>query len=268
METLEVNNNQSNNAAISSIFAGAVIFLSFVITWCLFLFVMGHPSNFEGDHPINTLGIIYKGGYIVPFLMGFLLITFIFSIERMITMIKANGKKNTGAFVMDVKALLKQNKIDAAIEECEIQKGSIGNVIGSMLHKYKELMNDYSLDKEQKMSALEKELEEANALEMPILERNLPILSTLGSVATLVALLGTVMGMIKAFSAMSNAGAPDAAALATGISEALINTAIGIGTSALAIIAYNYFTNQIDTLSYRIEEAAMSIKQTFNTMNK
>jgi biopolymer transport protein ExbB len=261
-------NNQGKKASFTSIFAGLVIILSFIITWSLFIFVLGHPSNFEGEHPVNTLGIIYKGGYVVPFLMGFLLITFIFTIERFITLTKATGKRSTELFVLDIKNLLKENKIDEAITECENQKGSIGNVIGALLHKYKELIDNYTLDKEQKMAALEKELEEAKALEMPILEKNLPILSTIGSVATLVALLGTVLGMIKAFSAMSNAGAPDAAALATGISEALINTAIGIGTSALAIIAYNFFTNKIDTLSYRIEEAAMSIRQTFYTVAK
>jgi biopolymer transport protein ExbB len=76
-------------------------------------------------------------------------------------------------------------------------------------------------------------------------------------------LLGTVLGMIKAFAALATAGAPDAVALANGISEALINTALGIGTSALAIILYNYFTNRIDSLTYNIDEAGYSIVQTF-----
>ncbi len=76
-------------------------------------------------------------------------------------------------------------------------------------------------------------------------------------------LLGTVLGMIRAFAAMANAGAPDATALSTGISEALINTALGIGTSAVAIIMYNYFTSSIDDLSYGIDEAGFSITQTF-----
>jgi biopolymer transport protein ExbB len=84
-------------------------------------------------------------------------------------------------------------------------------------------------------------------------------------VATLVGLLGTVIGMIKAFAALATAGAPDAVALANGISEALINTALGILTSALAIIAYNYFTSRIDTLTYNIDEAGLSITQNFSS---
>jgi len=88
---------------------------------------------------------------------------------------------------------------------------------------------------------------------MPMLEKNMMILSTLGTVATLVALLGTVIGMIKAFFALgSGGGTPDAAALSIGISEALINTALGIGTSAIAIILYNFFTSKIDGLHTRL----------------
>ena len=76
--------------------------------------------------------------------------------------------------------------------------------------------------------------------------------------------MGTVIGMIKAFSAMSASGSPDSAALATGISEALINTAFGIGTAALAVISFNFFTVKIDKLTYSIDEAGYSIIQTYN----
>ena len=119
------------------------------------------------------------------------------------------------------------------------------------------------LDKDQKVIAIQKEIEEATSLELPMLEKNLVILATISSVATLLGLLGTVFGMIRAFSAIATAGAPDAVALSTGISEALINTALGISTSATAIIFYNYFTTKIDGLTYGIDEAGFSISQTF-----
>ena len=99
------------------------------------------------------------------------------------------------------------------------------------------------------MVALTKSIEEATTLEMPMLEKNMMILSTLGTVATLVALLGTVIGMIKSFQALGSAGGtPDAAALSIGISEALINTALGIGTSAIAIILYNFLLLKLTDL--------------------
>ena len=62
---------------------------------------------------------------------------------------------------------------------------------------------------------------------------------------------------------MGQAGAADSVALSNGISEALVNTACGIITSALAIIAYNYFSNRIDSLTYNIDEAGYSISNTF-----
>jgi biopolymer transport protein ExbB len=98
---------------------------------------------------------------------------------------------------------------------------------------------------------------------MPMLEKNLTILSTLVALGTLGGLLGTVSGMIKAFGALASAGTPDQAALATGISEALINTATGIATSALAIVTYNFFTSKIDTLTYSIDEAGSTIVNTY-----
>ena len=124
------------------------------------------------------------------------------------------------------------------------------------------ISNDH-LDVNQKVAGIQKEVEEATSLELPMLEKNLNILATLASIATLVGLFGTVLGMIKAFAALATSGAPDATALATGISEALINTALGIGTSALAIIFYNYFTARIDNMTYKIDEIGYSLTQSF-----
>ena len=109
----------------------------------------------------------------------------------------------------------------------------------------------------------QRSVEESMMLETPLLEKNLIALSTIASIATMVGLLGTVIGMIRAFKALAQAGAPDAISLATGISEALINTAFGIGTGALAVVMYNYFTTKIDKLTYSIDEAGYSIVQTF-----
>jgi biopolymer transport protein ExbB len=96
-----------------------------------------------------------------------------------------------------------------------------------------------------------------------MLGRNMVIFSTLASISVLIGLIGTVLGMIRAFAALAQSGAPDALALATGISEALINTAFGITGSTLAIIAYNYFSSRIDGYTFKIDEAGFSLTQTF-----
>ena len=136
------------------------------------------------------------------------------------------------------------------------------------LKKYKDLQTDVNLDKDQKLVSLQKEFEEATALELPMMSRNLVILSTIASISVLIGLIGTVLGMIRAFAALAQAGAPDALALATGISEALINTAFGITGSTLAIIFYNYFSTKIDAMTYKIDEAGFSLTQTFAAQNK
>ncbi len=81
----------------------------------------------------------------------------------------------------------------------------------------------------------------------------------LATVATMLGLLGTTIGMIRAFNAMSHAGAPDATQLALGISEALVNTALGLTTAIVATVLYNYFTTQVDLFNNRVEETSYEI---------
>ncbi len=265
---------QKENSKGSGIFAGLAIVICIVIGWLLFLFVMGDGSNFEGgdpaNHPLpgNYFGMVYKGGYIVPFLMSMLLMVVVFSIERFLVIGKAAGTGNVDAFVRKVQGFLASNNVDAAIGECDKQKGSVAAVIKSGLKKYKEVETDNVMDTEQKCLAIQKDIEEATALEMPMLEQNLTIIATLVSVGTLGGLLGTVTGMIKAFGGLATAGAPDQAQLANGISEALINTATGISTSLVAVISYNFFTSKIDSLTYSIDEAGFSIVQTYAATHK
>ncbi|TDB60884.1 MotA/TolQ/ExbB proton channel family protein [Arundinibacter roseus] len=248
-----------------------VIPLLFAIALVIYMFVLGAPEHFiDGDHekgpkPGDYYGIVYKGGPIVPILMTCFLIVLVFTIERLITLSKASGTASIDGFVRKVRSLLDKNQIDEAIKECDKQKGSIGNVIKTGLEKYKMLTTDTDLDKEQKLAALSKEIEEATTLEMPMLQKNLTIIATLASASTLIALLGTVIGMIKAFAALGASGSPDSAALATGISEALINTGLGIGTAAIATISYAYLNSKVDDLTYSIDEIGMSIQQNFAT---
>lgn len=259
----------------SNLFASLSIVICIFIGFLLWKFVMGSPANFEGGdpengHPLpgNYFGMVYKGGLVVPVLMGLFLMVVVFSFERFFVINKAAGTGNVDAFVKKIQGFLGTGNIDAAIAECDKQQGSVANVIKSGLKKYKEVESEKGMDTEQKCLAIQKDIEEATALEMPMLEQNLTVIATLVSIGTLMGLLGTVTGMIKAFSAIATAGAPDQSQLANGISEALINTATGISTSALAIIMYNLFTSKIDKLTYSIDEAGFSIVQTYASTHK
>ncbi len=251
-----------------NIFSGLVIVGCIFIGWLVWRFVMGDGSNFEGGvntgHPLpgSYLGMVYKGGAVVPVLMGLFLMVIVFSIERFFVISKAAGKGNLDSFMKKVQGSVNNGDINGAIEACDKQQGSVANAVKAALVKYQEVKKE-GFNSEDAAETIQKEIEEATSLEMPMLEKNMTILSTLVSLGTLAGLLGTVTGMIKAFGALATAGAPDQAALANGISEALINTATGIATSALAIITYNFFTSKIDTLTYSIDEAGSTIVNTY-----
>jgi biopolymer transport protein ExbB len=257
--------------ALQNVFATSAILIAFIVSYYLFTQIMGSPVNFEGGNPKmgplpgNYLGIIYKGGYIVPILMTAVLTLIIFIFERLITLSRAKGRGRLNTFVRKLQSLLSEDKIEEAMEACDKQKGSLANVMKAGLIRYRDLQKDKGLEKDQKILSIQKSFEEATALELPMLGRNMVIFSTLASICVLIGLMGTVLGMIRAFAALAQAGAPDALALATGISEALVNTAFGIAGSTVAIIMFNYFTSTIDSYTFKIDEAGFSLTQTFAT---
>jgi biopolymer transport protein ExbB len=255
--------------ALQNVFAASAILIAFVVSYLLFVNVMGNPVNFEGGNPKghamegNYLGIIYKGGYIVPILMTCVLVLIIFVFERTITLSRAKGKGRLNSFVRNLQQLLAEDKIEEAMEACDKQKGSLANVMRAGLARYRDLQKDKELEKDQKILSIQKSFEEATALELPMLSKNMVIFSTLASISVLIGLIGTVLGMIRAFAALAQSGAPDALALSQGISEALVNTAFGITGSTLSILAFNYFSTTIDDYTFKIDESGFSLTQNF-----
>jgi biopolymer transport protein ExbB len=268
-----MSSKQKTVGGFSSIMAFMAIALSLVIGILIYKFIFGDSGNFVGGDPAgeplegNLMGVIYKGGFIVPILVAINIIIIIFSVERFVTLGKAKGKGSIDVFVRKIKSLLESKDLNSAVAECDKQRGSLANVVRAGLEKYEHVVADPTMDKEQKVEALKKELEEATSLELPMLSKNLVVLSTCASVATLIGLIGTVLGMIRSFAAMSH-GSPDTSALATGISEALINTFLGIAGSCIAIIMYNFFSTKIDQMTYSIDEASFTIVQDFSASNK
>ncbi|HEX2969244.1 MAG TPA: MotA/TolQ/ExbB proton channel family protein [Bacteroidales bacterium] len=255
--------------ALQNVFATGAIVVAFIVSYILFETIMGNPINFEGGNPEgralegNYLGIIYKGGSIVPILMTCVLSLIIFVFERAITLSRAKGKGRLNSFVSRLQSLLQQDKIEEAIEACDKQRGSLANVMKAGLIRYRDLQKDTTLEKDQKILSIQTAFTEATALELPMLSKNMVIFSTLASISVLIGLIGTVLGMIRAFAALAQSGAPDALALSQGISEALVNTAFGITGSTLSIIAFNYFSSTIDAYTFKIDEAGFSLTQNF-----
>ena len=273
--TTSVQPKKSSNAI--SYLAPIICIIAGYLIW---RFILGNPDGFARpdsaggfwpDHkgPKGAWYRMYEGGIIVPLLIGCFLMVVTFSIERFLTISKATGSGSISEFIRKVQYHLANKNVDAALAECDKQKGSVGNVMKAGLRKYKEMISNNEYNTEQKVLAIQKEVEEATALELPMLQKNLVFLSTLTSLGTLIALLGTVMGMIKAFSSLGEEGGSGAAAeLAVGISEALYNTALGIGTSSVALMMYNVFTTKIDSITYGIDESGFTLTQSFASLYK
>ena len=254
--------------------------LCIIAGYAVWRFILGNPDGFSKPDdlggfwpshkgPVGAWNKMYEGGIIVPLLIGCFFMVVVFSIERFLTIRKATGNGNVSEFVRRVQYHLANKNVDAALAECDKQKGSVGNVMKAGLRKYKEMITAGDLNTDQKIAAIQKEVEEATALELPMLQKNLVFLSTLVSLGTLMALLGTVMGMIKSFSSLGEEGGAGAASeLAVGISEALYNTALGIATSSVALVMYNIFTTKIDSITYGIDESGFTLTQSFASQYK
>ena len=263
-------NKSEQRRKMDNTFALLAVPICFVVALLFYMFVLGDSSHFAGGikegvgaKTLDYWGTMYTGGPIVPVLITLLLVVLTFVVERFLTIGKAKGKMKPTEFVRRVQYHLANKNIDAALSECDKQRGSVGNVMKAGLKKYREMTSNSELSTEQKVLSIQNEIEEATTLELPMLEKNLVFLSTIASISTLMGLFGTVLGMIRAFKALSDAGGTDSTQLALGIAEALVNTALGISTSAIAIVMYNFFTTNIDGITYGIDETGYTLTQSF-----
>ena len=243
-----------------------IIVVCFILAVCFFKFFLGNSDHIGPNGEVidgNIWGTIYKGGIVVPVILTLLFTVIALSIERWLALNTAFGKGKLPQFVANIKAALNANDFAKAQELCDKQRGTVANVVGASLRTYKEMEATPGLKKEQKVARIQQAHEEATQLEMPTLQMNMPIIATIVTLGTLTALFGTVVGMIRSFAALAAGGGADSQALSLGISEALVNTASGILTSWVAVVAYNYYSNKIDKLTYALDEVGYSIAQTY-----
>jgi len=229
------------------VFITVVLVLALVASY--FIFEYGLPDYIQAGGPL-VIGLIA---------MTIMVVTFIF--ERIFSLRKAQGRGSLAVFLKNVTQEINKGNIDGAIAACDKQRGSCANIIHTGLEKYKQLVHEGDVKGQKELMAeVQRAIEESMLLEVPLLEKNLVALSTIASVATMWGLLGTVIGMIRAFRAMVKT-TPDPQQLALGISEALVNTAGGLIAAIFGILAYNFFTTKVDNFTYMIDEASYSIVQ-------
>jgi biopolymer transport protein ExbB len=242
-----------------------ILVACFAVAFAFYYLVMGAAGNFEnGDihSPINVLGTIYTGGPLVAVLLACCLIAITYTIERQWSIGKASGKGQMHEFGRAVIDNVRSGNYAAAMKACDEQRGSLANILRAAVERFKTVESEGALTAEQRVAEVQRVIDENMNLETPLLEKNLVILSTVASTATMVGLLGTTLGMIRAFSALGAGGTVSAQMLSIGISEALYNTAGGLAAAIIAILAYNYFTTKVDNFTYTMDETILDLMET------
>ena len=194
--------------------------------------------------------IVQKGGPMMYLIILSSILAFGVVIDRIYNLRKA--RIDADKFMDGITSVLKRNKIIESIEMCNNTPGPIAHIIKAGILKH-----------DRSKPEIKEAVDEAAQLEIPRLEKHLPILATIAHIAPLLGLLGTVTGMIKSFQviqAKALALTPvNPGDLAGGIWEALLATVAGLAVAIPTYVAYNYLTSQVDSLVYDMERSATDL---------
>lgn len=195
------------------------------------------------------LEIFQKGGPILwPILLSSILALGVF-LERLIYYHRTTI--HTGDFLRGVANLVEKGHLAEAVEECATTPGPVAQVAHTVLLRHR------SAAPELRVIA-----EEAGRLEIPKLERNLPMLAMLVYVTPLLGLLGTVLGLLDAFFRISSQGGyATTAEIAGGVYQSLITTAAALGVAIPAYVAYSYLTARLDGFLREMERTGIEMVQ-------
>jgi biopolymer transport protein ExbB len=205
---------------------------------------------------------VRAGGPLVGALIFVFILLITYIVERFFTLYRSKGKGSMQEFSRSYMHHIGEKNFDAALVDCDAQGGSAATILKGAIQQVVRGSGDKAVILKTPLE-IRRIFEEAVSRETPLLERNLIAITTIASIATMIGLLGTTIGMIRAFQAMAHAGAPDAIMLATGISEALFNTAGGLSNAIVGIVANNYFVNRVDRFTYEINEAVYDTVDVF-----
>lgn len=191
---------------------------------------------------LGLITLLQKGGIAVIILASLSILSIGVMMERLWVFFKF--RKSLKTFFPQIQKALKNGGIEAALAICDEDKPA-ARVFKAGLLKYRE-----------GKTAVGEAMELAARQEMLCLERYLGALGTIGSTAPFIGLFGTVLGIIRAFHDLAVAEGAGPSVVADGIAEALVATAAGLFVAVPAVMAYNYFTRRINSLSIELEGKA------------
>lgn len=213
------------------------------------------PEAGIGWDPVSLwkqMGILAKLVVIILFLMSGWSIGIM--IDRALAYSAARSQSRS--FAPAVAGALKDGKIDEAIKIADRNKKShLAKVVVAGLQEFK----DQGASTDEEVEASRRALERAESIVHAELKRGLAGLATIGSTAPFVGLLGTVVGILNAFKSISGAHETGLGAVAGGISEALVTTAVGLFVAIPAVWMFNYFTGRVEAFDVEMENSSSEL---------
>jgi biopolymer transport protein ExbB len=188
-----------------------------------------------------------KGGIIMYIILFCSIVALAIFIERLWQIHRA--RMNTEKFMAEIGSTLRQNRIKDAIDICSNARGAVANILKAGILKH-----------DRPKSEIKEAIEEAGVYEVPELEKNISALATIAHVTPLLGLLGTVLGMVRAFQVIQEKGAVvNPGDLAGGIWEALITTVAGLSVAIPTFVAYNFLVSRVGRIILDMEKSSTDL---------
>ncbi len=210
--------------------------------------------------------ILALWGHAGPFARGVVFVMLLMSLMSFTVAFKKlfyfyKSTSATRKFAPQFSRAIQEEQLDQAIALAEKNKAShVARVLGGALGEVKPLLRDRATITAADINSAERAIERQMLLELTDFKRGLGIMATVGSTAPFVGLLGTCMGIVASFEAMSSQGASGGlAGIAGGIAEALITTALGLMVAIPAVWFYNYFTTKIEYLTAEMTHSSKEL---------
>lgn len=194
---------------------------------------------------------VMKGGYLMYPIILCSILTLAILFERLFAL--RRSRIIPEKFIIEVSDLVRQQRMEDALTQCRLNDSSISRILMAGISRY-----------QRSRQQVKEAIEDIGRLEAANLERYLAILGTIAGIAPLLGLLGTVTGMIKAFSVISHAGIGNPQMLAGGISEALITTAAGLTVAIPAFVFYKLLRSRVDKRILRMERVSIELLDLIN----
>jgi biopolymer transport protein ExbB len=201
---------------------------------------------------LSIIKLLGQGGWIMIVLAIMSIMAVYIFVERFMTI--KNAGKDDPLFMARIRDYIKNGDVSSAVNFCRITNTPAARMIERGISRMG-----------RPVAEIQAAVENTGNIEVSLLEKRLPVLSTIAGGAPMVGFLGTVIGMVEAFWQMSNAGSNiDISTLSGGIYQAMVTTVGGLVVGIAALFAYNYLVAKVDGVVREMEQKTMSFMDIMN----